>query len=207
MARPGLSRPASHVLLVEGPDDKHVVRHLHARSGSTTVFCILDKGNVDEVLASIGPELKAPGRQAVGIIVDANSDVTGRWNAVTSHLSKAGVQSPRTPADAGTIIPGTPRVGVWLMPDNKSQGELEDFVVQMIPQEDPVWPLSKRYIDGIPEGHRKFTEKKSLRAQLYGWLAAREEPRLMGVSIRARDLDVNGVLSRTFAAWLTRLFS
>ena len=92
------------------------------------------------------------------------------------------------------------------MPNNESQGELEDFVVQMIPEEDPVWPLSKRYIEGIPEGYRKFSEKKKLRAQLYGWLAARKEPRHMGVAIRAKDLTVDNSLSRTFAAWLTRLF-
>ena len=92
------------------------------------------------------------------------------------------------------------------MPDNESHGELEDFVVQMIPEDDPVWPLSKCYIEGIPEAHRKFSEKKKLRAQLYAWLAAREDPRLMGVAIRANDLDVDGTLSRRFAAWLTNLF-
>lgn len=206
MARPVSSPSNSHVLLVEGPNDKHVVQHLHMRHGSTTGFCISDKGNIDKVLRSIGPEVKAPGRQAVGILVDANSDTTARWNAVTSQLSKAGIQSPQSPSAAGTIIEGTPRIGVWLMPDNKSHGELEDFVVRMIPEDDPVWRLSKCYIEGIPEAHRKFSEKKKLRAQLYGWLAAREDPRLMGVAIRANDLDVDGTLSRRFAAWLTNLF-
>ena len=92
------------------------------------------------------------------------------------------------------------------MPDNESHGELEDFVAQMIPKDDPVWPLSKSYIEGIPEAHRKFSEKKKLRAQLHGWLAARRDPRLMGVAIGANDLDVDVALSRKFAAWLTNLF-
>lgn len=92
------------------------------------------------------------------------------------------------------------------MPDNESPGELEDFVVGMIPERDPVWPLSQRYIEGIPEAGRKFSEKKKLRAQLYAWLAAREDPRLMGVAIRAHDLEVEGALSRNFIAWLTKLF-
>ena len=59
----------------------------------------------------------------------------------------------------GTIILETedlPRVGVWLMPDNESAGELEDFVARMIPGDDPVWPLSESYIEGIPLVDRKF---------------------------------------------------
>ncbi len=92
------------------------------------------------------------------------------------------------------------------MPDNELPGELEDFVVQMIPERDLIWPLSQRYIDGIPETGRKFSEKKKLRAQLYAWLAAREDPRLMGVAIRAHDLELEGSLSRNFIAWLTKLF-
>ena len=93
------------------------------------------------------------------------------------------------------------------MPDNCSPGELEDFVAKMIPASDAVWPLSQRYIDGIPEADKKFSEKKQPRAQLYAWLAAREDPRQMGAAIGARDLKVDGALCQEFVAWLTRLFS
>ena len=90
------------------------------------------------------------------------------------------------------------------MPDNCSVGELEDFVVQMIPVGDRVWPLSERYIDEIP--NPAFRPGKALRAKLYAWLAAREDPRHIGLAIRAQDLDVDGDLCRRFVAWLTRLF-
>ena len=92
------------------------------------------------------------------------------------------------------------------MPDNASGGELEDFVVRMIPDEDQVWPLSQNYIEKIPKEDRKFSEKKKLRAQLHAWLAAREDPRKMGLAIRAGDLKVNGNLSTKFLIWLTKLF-
>ena len=58
----------------------------------------------------------------------------------------------------GAIMAGQPSIGVWLMPDNQSTGELEDFVAQMIPPGDPVWPRSEYYIEGIPEPDRKFTD-------------------------------------------------
>ena len=99
-----------------------------------------------------------------------------------------------------------PRVGVWLMPDNESPGELEDFVAQMIPDGDPVWPLSQDYIDGIPVSDRKFTAGKTLRAKIHAWLAAREDPRQMGAAIGTYDLDIGGDLCTRFTAWLDMLF-
>ena len=92
------------------------------------------------------------------------------------------------------------------MPDNESLGELENFISEMIPDNDPVWPLSEDYIDRIPEADRKFTEKKILRAKIHAWLATREDPRQMGAAIRARDLHTDGTLSTAFANWLRQLF-
>lgn len=160
MTRPTSSPPAPRVLLVERQDDKHAVRRLVERHQSTPCFSIVDKGGVPQLLPSIGPEIKVSGRQVVGMLVDANDDVTARWNAVRGRLLKAGILSPTSPDSAGTIMEGTPRVGVWLTSDNQSPGELEDFVVRMIPNGDQVWPLSKRSIEGIPAAERKFAQHK-----------------------------------------------
>lgn len=210
MTRPSGSSP-SNVLLVEGPDDKHVAEHIWWRHSAGLAFCALVKGGVEQVLDAIDTEIQAPGLQAMGILVDANDDVDARWEAVKGRLAAAKVHLPYSPAPAGTIIAedppaGIPRVGVWLMPDNRAQGELENFVEKMIPAADAVWPLSQNYIDGIPYGERKFSEKKKLRAQVHAWLAAREDPRRMGEAIRTHDLAVDGPLCRAFAAWLKELF-
>ena len=208
MARPSSSPPDSRVLLVEGQDDKHVVLHLRERRQLTLDFDVVERENVGSLLRTISADINAPGRQVVGILVDANSDLAARWDAVTNRLLDESIEAPQYPDPAGTIIAtdGKPRVGIWLMPDNESSGELEDFVVRMIPGGDQVWPLSRRYIEEIPEAERKFSEKKKLRAQLYAWLAAREDPRQMGLAIRAGDLEVNSELSQKFIAWLTKLF-
>ena len=197
------------VLLVEGQDDEHVVRHLCLRSQPMPPFHIENKLNVDTLLDSIKQEVRVPGRNAVGILVDANDDLNARWSAVANRLREGNIEVPRTPEPTGTLIEGTsriPRVGIWLMPDNTSPGELENFVSEMIPNDDPVWPLAKDYIDGIPKSDRKFIEKKVPRAKVHAWLATREEPRKMGVAIRAQDLHVDGPLSTTFANWLRQLF-
>ena len=92
------------------------------------------------------------------------------------------------------------------MPDNRSAGELEDFVKALIPDGDPVWPMAVRYIEGIPPGVRKFTSNKILRAKIHAWLATRKEPRKMGTAIYARDLNAAAPVAIRFTDWLRELF-
>ena len=203
----GSATPTERVLLVEGSDDKHTVINLCRVSSNVPGFCILDKEGKDNLLKSVRGEILAEDRIAVGILMDANDDLNARWQAVASRLRDADVQPPDSPAPNGTIIEGSPRVGVWLMPDNQSGGELEDFVERMIPANDAVWPLSQNYIDGIPEADRKFAEGKTLRAKVHAWLAAREHPRRMGSAIGVGDLDIDMETTKKFVSWLRQLFT
>ena len=204
---PPQTPPPPRLLLVEGQNDKHVIGHLWQRIyGSALSFCISDKQSVEQLLRSIGTEARTRGREALGIVVDANDDISSRCEAVADRLRGAGIDPPTRLDPAGTVIDGTPRVGIWLMPDNTSTGELEDFVAKMVPSDDTVWPMSKGYIEGIPRQERKFREGKILRAQIHAWLAAREDPRQMGLAIKTEDLDIDGPLCKRFACWLERLF-
>lgn len=207
-------RPYDPLLLVEGMDDKHVIRHLAERCNRALEFAIKDYEGIENVLTSIGDHIDEPGRPAVGIVVDADTHASNTWNRVWDRIQDAGrtiATTHPTPDENGTIIPAnanndSPRIGIWVMPDNASPGELEDFAAQMIPENDRVWPLSRRYVDQIPFAERKFAEGKILRAQIHAWLATREDPRQMGLAIRSRDLEISGPLCQKFLAWLSRLF-
>ena len=198
--------PPSRLLLVEGADDEHVVRHLCSREPSIPNFAISDKKGFPRLKDAISPEIKVAGRTALGILVDADDDVDARWQAVGHRLRQAAVDTPTRTTAAGTVVEGKPRVGIWLMPDNGSAGELEDFIQRLLPTGDPVWPRAQRYIDEIPDAHRKFAAGKTLRAQIHAWLATREEPRKMGAAIGAGDLNVTHPLATQFVDWLRRLF-
>ena len=201
---------SGNLLIVEGVDDKHVALHIWNRLSSIPSFNVLERGPVEELLRSIEFDVNTPGYGAIGFLLDADDNPLARWDAVANRLRSAGINAPGTPDPNGTIIDATddtPRIGIWMMPDNQSPGELEDFVAQMIPGGDPVWPLSQDYIDGIPAVHRKFASGKTLRAKIHAWLATREDPRQMGLAIRTRDLDINGALCTRFTAWLDRLFT
>lgn len=209
MAGPNHAR----VLLVEGADDMHVVRHLrdHQDRSDIPAFEIIDKDGIDNLIPAIGPELKAPGRLAVGILADANDDPDARWQSIADRLRRVGIEAPAGPSSTGVVVPagraGGPRVGVWLMPDNGSRGELEDFVEKLIPEDDPVWPLADRYVRGISPDARRFKPGKITRAKIHAWLATRAEPRKMGAAIAVGDLDATAPPATRFAEWLRTVFS
>lgn len=196
------------VLLVEGQDDFHVVEHLrhrHATVEEMPSFGVIVKDNDAELLKSVRWEIQTGGREVVGILIDSDDDVAARWQAVRDRLPD-GYDLADRPVVGGAVIETVPRVGVWLMPDNESAGELEDFVSRMVPSDDPVWPRAERYIDGIPDHARQFPMGKVSRAKLYAWLATRRDPRRMGEAIRTRDLAIDGALCQQFVGWLRRLF-
>ncbi|MYC32785.1 MAG: hypothetical protein F4X64_06375 [Chloroflexi bacterium] len=208
--RPG---PSDSLLVVEGKTDLHVVRHLSERSDPSLAFGIQDYEGIDNVLGSIHGHIDTPDRPAVGFVMDSDDNVRQTWLRVRGEFSRAArpIRLPDSPDPNGTIIAGDPgvggpRIGIWLMPNNSADGELENFVADMIPTNDPVWPLSQQYIDGIPTSHRKFAPGKTIRAQVHAWLATLADPRLMGQAIGFGDLSITGQLTQTFLRWLSRLF-
>ena len=215
------------MLLVEGRDDLHTVLHLCNKDSRFTVegdlddphvtlqqdshsFSVQDKKGRSELLKSVGVEVKVAGRSALGIVVDADEDLAARWNDIIGAFHDTPyITLPDAPNPSGTIIAGdagVPRIGVWVMPDNSSSGELEDFVEPMIPVNDPVWPLSQGYIDSIRPEDRKFLPNKVAKAKVHAWLACRKNPRQMGAAIGAGDMEVHGSLCREFVSWLAKLF-
>lgn len=159
---------------------------------------------------SIRLEIKVSGREALGILADANGDIAQRWKEITNEIKKErdhlNPKIPRKPKPAGTIIDCKPRIGIWLMPDNKSPGELEDFAAKIVPKDDSVWLLSEKYIENIPKNERKFAPDKMPKAKLFAWLAARKEPGRMGAAVGAGDLTLNNELGGKFLKWLSELF-
>lgn len=203
------SLPDDIALLVEGNDEVQVINRIAALS-SLPRIPMLNAEGINNLLDLIEPQVEVENRQALGIIVDANDNLNARWQSLSHELALSGITLPPTPDPAGTIIPAQndlPRVGVWLWPNNQSPGELEDFIISLIPENDPVWPLSEEYINNIlAQNLNKFPQGKKSRAQVHAWLAAREDPRRMGQAIQYGDLNPHAPPLSAFAAWLARLF-
>ncbi|WP_419945896.1 DUF3226 domain-containing protein [Candidatus Poriferisodalis sp.] len=197
------------LLVVEGLDDLQVVHGIRRVASDVPEFAIYDAGGIDELLKMIRQLLSSSGRETLGLVADGNSNLKARWQQLMTELQRSGVVAPGVPDSMGTIIDRTsflPRVGVWLMPDNHANGELEDFIARLVPQSDPLWPRAKDYIRGIPSGERKFKRSKALRAHVHAWLAVRQRPRPLDRAIEAGDLDIDAPLCQAFVEWLQRLF-
>jgi len=191
------------LLLVEGPDDEHVVKHLCDRSDLTRNFDIVQKGGFSELSKSIPVELAVPGRLALGVIADANDNLASRWQTIRDRCERRNIILPRQPVGEGTVVEGRPRVGVWLMPDNQHSGQLEDLVADLIPEGDIIWPLAQKFVDGIPETERP---KPVIKAQVGAWLAVRASARPMGSAIGTGHLNASASAAASLIDWLKRLF-
>jgi hypothetical protein len=195
-------------LLVEGRDDEHVVYALRDAHGIPKVFDVTVKEGYTQLLNSIPVELKASGRERLAVILDADEDLQKRWNQLSYFLLQAGCPGvPRHPQPEGTIlsVSASLRFGVWLMPDNRLPGMLEDFVTFLVPEGDALLPRVDGFLDGIPEDVRPFPVAHRCKARIHSWLAVQEEPgRPLGQAITYHYLDAQQGVVDPFVQWIRR---
>ena len=192
------------VLFVEGQDDEHVLLQICESAGLAGKFEIRNKDGYSNVVKALTVELKNEHRRAVGFVLDADMRAMDRWAEIRKALVDRAV--PERPDPQGTIVTGNPRLGLWLMPDNGSNGELEDFVAGMVRENDAGWPYAKAYLDRLPQTEREHVEKKRMKATLHVWLANKKRPGRMGAAIGAGHLDVKAAPAVRLVSWLRRLF-
>lgn len=201
----------SNIVLVEGKNDKHVICHLlnhYAIPEGRIAF--KDKEGINNMLESLPIELRASELERLGIVIDADINLTSRWQSLRDTLIKSGyVGVPDIPEARGTIIHETDRpiVGIWLMPDNKLPGMLEDFVSFLVPAGDPLWSKASDCISGISEAHQRFPTGHRIKAHIHTWLAWQKEPGTpLGSAITKRYLDAEAPHARLLMNWIQALF-
>ncbi len=202
------------ILLVEGTDDEHVLKHICGNRGVAHLDEVKPHGSVDTLLESIPVRLKASeDGDIVGVVIDADTNVDASWHSLRDRLIDVGYQDvPADPAPDGTILDppaGTllPRVGIWIMPDNRTSGILEDFLRFLVPQEGHLFKHVQSSVATIPEGERRFSAVTEPKAIIHTWLAWQKEPgKPLGTAITARFLDPNVAQVDVLVSWLNRLF-
>lgn len=126
---------AAKILLAEGDNDCHVIAALCKNYAVPKSFELNACGSDDLVFKKFGALLKIETMEIVGVVLDAdNPDFASKWHKFQATLNKVGIHCNGEPNLTGTIIPATddhPRIGLWLMPDNRVDGMLEDFCLTM----------------------------------------------------------------------------
>ena len=198
------------VLLVEGKDDEHVFYALLEIYGIPEVFKIKDKKGIDNLLGTLEVELLASELGQLGIVIDADTNLEKGWQRIRAILHNSGyTHLPALPDPNGTIIleEGLPKVGVWIMPDNRLPGMLEHFVSFLVPENDPLWQKTNDCIAGIPNVERRFADAHLIKAQIHTWLAWQVDPGTpLGLAITKRYLEPNSVQAQALMNWIRRLF-
>jgi hypothetical protein len=141
------------ILLVEGKDDQHSVVHLmraHVRwpdDRTQAPVDIQDGGGKDAVLEEgrIVGLVKERGMRAVGVMLDADDDCAACYRRIRDRCLAIVPAMPMEQPSDGLIVSseGFARLGVWIMPDNTSRGDLETFLRNLVPDHSKaLWQLA-----------------------------------------------------------------
>ena len=191
------------------------------------------KGGIKNMIDDISLKIKEDGREAVGILADANGysldSCKHPWQKIKTKLEEVLTLEehlPERPCQEGLIRRNiTPKqkpkstlcIGVWLMPDNQSKGELENFFARLIHENNPTWARANEYINQCIESMEQADNQrggfdtgkpyKVSKSKVYAWLATRKKPGKMAAAIsEGHGLDFDSELAQRFARWLEKLF-
>ncbi|MDR2840368.1 MAG: hypothetical protein LBV75_03745 [Paludibacter sp.] len=195
-------------LLVEGKDDQHVVWALCEKLNIPEIFDVVDSEGIDKLFDRLKAECSIKKSDIIGIIIDADNDLQARWISVRDILIKNNFKVPENFPKEGLITDTKPKIGVWIMPDNNTNGMLEDFISFLVPENDKLMPIAIETLQNIEnQGLDKYKTHKP-KTKIHTWLAWQEEPgKPLGQSITNKALSTDNETCRKFAVWLKKLFT
>lgn len=201
----------SQKLLVEGNDDLHVMVALCEKFAIHENFDIINCNGIENLFAQIPVRFKQSGIETIGIIIDADTDLAGRWQTLTQKFHTLGIQLPDTIPSAGYISSDDNmlHIGIWIMPNNTLDGMLEDFIAFLVPPTDTLMPIIAEHIDAIE--HKQLNKYKLIhrsKALIHSWLSIQEVPGTpLGLSINKKYLTADDSTCASFIDWIKTLYS
>lgn len=203
-------------LLVEGDSDKRFIPYLMEVNGvcwpaSDLPVQIEALGGIDEILKPGVLEVYLNTTvEALGIVVDANGDAAARWDQLRAICNRELVDVPQQiPAEGLQVAQsGGLRFGIWIMPDNRYAGMLEDLLVRLIPSDSKaLHALAKKCVVEARNENAPFKDVHETKAEVYTWLAWQNPPGLrLHEAVKHRVLDPTKPESRPFVNWFKSLF-
>ena len=216
----GIRESHANLLIVEGQDDKHSViglmqHHINWPDSRDKWPVYLEVGNsASEILKSayLTTQMKGANVRAMGIMLDADDAPTGRYQSIRGTFVKMFPSLPLTMPSAGLVVNNDEegkRLGVWLMPDNSSEGCLETFLRYLVPNNaDFVW---RHAVDSVAEAlalGSRCREAHLDKANLYTWLAWQDPPgQQPGIALTQKILDPASPYANSFVSWFKELYS
>lgn len=212
------SRIHPRKLLVEGKQELRVIPYLIEHNGiqwevtGNPIVYIDEYGGIEKLIKPgvIEAELKATGLQQLGIIVDANSDVTSRYDSVYRRCISAFPGLSAVPQATGVVETNSEglKVGIWLMPDNQSHGMLETFLLYLCRNlNDPVYVYADQASRQAKVVGAPYQDVHLDKAKIHTWLAWQDEPgKQLHEAVSHQILDPNAGYAANFVSWFRQLY-
>lgn len=208
------------ILHVEGKNDMHVIGELMKAHGialdsKNGPVVIQPHDSCQALLKSFSASVKsAIGLGcSVGFVFDIDRPEDNRFEQVCARLKDFGAHIGKSDLTDDGIVEDADgiKIGIWFMPSPAAKsGKLEDFLREMIRQDDAVRHLSDAFVDEVG---RKVSENDRFRdvdrekAEMYAWLSVQPVPGLpYGAAINARILSASAPLAAKFVSWMRRVF-
>ena len=173
---------------MEGAKDLRVIPYLMEANGVVwvpdvdPVVHIAPNNGAEQLLKKgvIESELRASGLEALGVVIDANGDARRRWSQVRDRCLNEFDGLPDEIPEEGLKVNHRdgPRFGVWIMPDNRFCGMLEDFLIRLIPDElGPLYGLAQNCVTEAARNGASFKDVHKTKAENAGRRLAWSSPR------------------------------
>ena len=206
-------------LVVEGYDDLYSVREImrtqiewpDTSESEYPIYIDIGK-SVNEILKKeyMGVLLKSSTIRTLGIMIDADQNgVTRRYQSLYNLCSASFPDMPNALPIEGLVVNNASqkRLGIWIMPDNRSEGDLETFLRDLVPDQ-PLW----KYAESCSESAKKdwnapYRNAHRNKAKLYSWLSWQDPPvQNPGRALKSGALDATLPVTQSFIEWFRKLF-
>lgn len=209
----------SKKLIVEGQEDKRVIPWLMEANG--VIWEPIKNQPVVEIKVSdgdqnigqdlISTQLKESGLTALGLILDADLDLEERWQSIRNFCLPSIPDLPEQLPPSGLIhvTPMGIRFGVWIMPDNQTQGMLETFLKYLVPDESQfLWEYAQQVTQQAKQRGATFKDPHHVdKANIYTWLAWQNPPgRQLHDAVKQKILNPNHPQAQNFVKWFKALY-
>ena len=209
-----------NLLLVEGEQDKRTIPYLIEANGidwgtrNNPIVYLNTYGGGDTNIIEpliISTELKASGRIALGLMVDADDSCINRWQSVRNSCIKKIPDLPKDLPEKGLIhtAPNGVKFGVWIMSDNQTQGMLETFLSYLIPDEsETIWKYAQETVVKVKNKGALYKNAHLDKANIYTWLAWQNPPgRQLHNAVMEKILNPQHPKAQIFIRWFKTLYA
>lgn len=174
----------------------------------------INAGGISKVKTALKEELESPDITNIGVIVDSDDeDATTKFESLKLVIEQT--LKITFPDDAnfsnngfGYQLLENLFIGIWVMPDNQSNGYLEHFVGDLIPTDNQTWNFVNEKVDELMNANFcEFTTVKKQKALIHTYLGLKESPGLpIGLGISANYFDANLPAADGLVEWVKNTF-